>query len=114
MSIEKFKKLSIEEKLKFVNSTDYSRLSNVDKLIFVKETLSFLFNEKKGKLATVKYNGTNKTVPYNVLGIYKDLCEREKSLIKRVGNIELNTIKDNVNKDITVVSDNKSVVDNNQ
>ena len=67
-----------------VNSTAYSKLSKEEKLRVVKEKLKFLFNDRSRKTVTERYNGTWRTVPADMVGIYHDLCEREKSLEKRV------------------------------
>ena len=67
-----------------VNSLAYSRLSKKDKLKTVKLKLDDMFKMKNGKLITVMYKGVKKTIPYDMAGKFKDLCERERALEKVV------------------------------
>ena len=67
-----------------LNSYEYRKLSNEDKLRVVKTKLNDLFETKKGKMITVVYNGTSINIPYEKRFLFKDLCDREKALEKKV------------------------------
>lgn len=67
-----------------LNSYEYRKLSNEDKLRVVKTKLNDLFETKKGKMITVVYNGTSINIPYEKRFFFKDLCDREKALEKKV------------------------------
>lgn len=67
-----------------VNSMDYRKLSKEDKLKVVKFKISKLLSDTSSSKAYEYYNGKKVGVPKDKLGIFKDLCEREKNLSKYV------------------------------
>lgn len=67
-----------------VNSMDYRKLSKEDKLKVVRFKINKLLSDTSSSKAYEYYNGKKVGVPKDKLGIFKDLCEREKSLSKYV------------------------------
>lgn len=67
-----------------VNSMDYRKLSKEDKLKVVRFKINKLLSDTSSSKAYEYYNGKKVGVPEDKLGIFKDLCEREKSLSKYV------------------------------
>ena len=67
-----------------VNSMDYRKLSKEDKLKVVKFKINKILNSTGSNMTCVYYNGKKVGVPKDKLGIFKDLCEREKKLEKYV------------------------------
>ena len=65
-----------------VNSMDYRKLSKEDKLKVVRFKINKLLSDTSSSKAYEYYNGKKVGVPKDKLGIFKDLCEREKSLSK--------------------------------
>lgn len=67
-----------------VNSMNYRKLSKKDKLKVVRFKINKLLSDTSSSKAYEYYNGKKVGVPKDKLGIFKDLCEREKSLSKYV------------------------------
>lgn len=67
-----------------VNSMDYRKLSKEDKLKVVRFKINKLLSDTSSSKAYEYYNGKKVGVPKDKLGIFKDLCEREKNLSKYV------------------------------
>lgn len=67
-----------------INSMDYRKLSKEDKLKVVRFKINKLLSDTSSSKAYEYYNGKKVGVPKDKLGIFKDLCEREKSLSKYV------------------------------
>lgn len=67
-----------------VNSMDYRKLSKEDKLKVVRFKINKLLSDTSSSKAYEYYNGKKVGVPEDKLGIFKDLCEREKNLSKYV------------------------------
>ena len=67
-----------------INSMDYRKLSKEDKLKVVRFKINKLLSDTSSSKAYEYYNGKKVGVPEDKLGIFKDLCEREKSLSKYV------------------------------
>ena len=67
-----------------VNSMYYRKLSKEDKLKVVRFIINKLLSDTSSSKAYEYYNGKKVGVPKDKLGIFKDLCEREKSLSKYV------------------------------
>lgn len=67
-----------------VNSMNYRKLSKKDKLKVVRFKINKLLSDTSSSKAYEYYNGKKVGVPEDKLGIFKDLCEREKSLSKYV------------------------------
>lgn len=67
-----------------VNSMDYRKLSKKDKLKVVKFKINKLLSDTSSSKVYEYYNGKKVGVPKDKLGIFKDLCEREKNLSKYV------------------------------
>ena len=67
-----------------VNSMDYRKLSKEDKLKVVRFKINKLLSDTSSSKAYEYYNSKKVGVPKDKLGIFKDLCEREKSLSKYV------------------------------
>lgn len=67
-----------------VNSMNYRKLSKEDKLKVVRFKINKLLSDTSSSKAYEYYNGKKVGVPKDKLGIFKDLCEREKSLSKYV------------------------------
>ena len=67
-----------------VNSMDYRKLSKEDKLKVVRFKIDKLLSDTTSSKAYEYYNGKKVGVPKDKLGIFKDLCEREKNLSKYV------------------------------
>lgn len=67
-----------------VNSMDYRKLSKEDKLKVVRFKINKLLSDTSSRKAYEYYNGKKVGVPKDKLGIFKDLCEREKNLSKYV------------------------------
>lgn len=63
---------------------DYRKLSKEDKLKVVRFKINKLLSDTSSSKAYEYYNGKKVGVPKDKLGIFKDLCEREKSLSKYV------------------------------
>lgn len=67
-----------------INSMDYRKLSKEDKLKVVRFKINKLLSDTSSSKAYEYYNGKKVGVPKDKLGIFKDLCEREKNLSKYV------------------------------
>lgn len=67
-----------------VNSMNYRKLSKKDKLKVVRFKINKLLSDTSSSKAYEYYNGKKVGVPKDKLGIFKDLCEREKNLSKYV------------------------------
>lgn len=67
-----------------VNSMNYRKLSKEDKLKVVRFKINKLLSDTSSSKAYEYYNGKKVGVPKDKLGIFKDLCEREKNLSKYV------------------------------
>ncbi len=67
-----------------VNAMDYRKLSKEDKLKVVRFKINKLLSDTSSSKAYEYYNGKKVGVPKDKLGIFKDLCEREKNLSKYV------------------------------
>lgn len=67
-----------------VNSMDYRKLSKEEKLKVVKLKINELLKSTDKNKVYEYYNGKKVGVPKDKIGIFKDLCEREKSLEKYV------------------------------
>ena len=67
-----------------INSMDYRKLSKEDKLKVVRFKINKLLSDTSSSKAHEYYNGKKVGVPKDKLGIFKDLCEREKNLSKYV------------------------------
>lgn len=67
-----------------VNSMEYRKLSKEDKLKVVKAKIKKILESKDTKVTQEYYKGKKVNVPKEKIGIFKDLCEREKSLEKYV------------------------------
>lgn len=67
-----------------VNSMDYRKLSKEDKLKVVRFKINKLLSDTTSSKVYEYYNGKKVGVPKDKLGIFKDLCEREKNLSKYV------------------------------
>ena len=67
-----------------INSMDYRKLSKEDKLKVVRFKINKLLSDTSSSKAYEYYNGKKVGVPEDKLGIFKDLCEREKNLSKYV------------------------------
>lgn len=67
-----------------VNSMDYRKLSKEDKLKVVRFKINKLLSDTSSSKTYEYYNGKKVGVPKDKLGIFKDLCEREKNLSKYV------------------------------
>lgn len=67
-----------------VNSMNYRKLSKKDKLKVVRFKINKLLSDTSSSKAYEYYNGKKVGIPEDKLGIFKDLCEREKSLSKYV------------------------------
>ena len=67
-----------------VNSMNYRKISKKDKLKVVRFKINKLLSDTSSSKAYEYYNGKKVGVPKDKLGIFKDLCEREKSLSKYV------------------------------
>ena len=67
-----------------INSMDYRKLSKEDKLKVVRFKINKLLCDTSSSKAYEYYNGKKVGVPKDKLGIFKDLCEREKNLSKYV------------------------------
>ena len=63
---------------------DYRKLSKEDKLKVVRFKINKLLSDTSSSKAYEYYNGKKVGVPKDKLGIFKDLCEREKNLSKYV------------------------------
>lgn len=61
-----------------INSMDYRKLSKEDKLKVVRFKINKLLSDTSSSKAYEYYNGKKVGVPKDKLGIFKDLCEREK------------------------------------
>lgn len=95
-----------------VNSMEYRKLSKEDKLKVVKAKIKDILESKDTKVTQEYYKGKKVNVPKDKIGIFKDLCEREKSLEKYVTLEEETTLEeehtnhDTDTKKVEVVSDN--------
>lgn len=92
-----------------VNSMEYRKLSKEDKLKVVKTKIKDILESKDTKVVQEYYKGKKVNVPKDKIGIFKDLCEREKSLEKYVTLEEETTLEEYTNNDtkkVEVVSDN--------
>lgn len=67
-----------------INSMDYRKLSKEDKLKVVRFKINKLLSDTSSSKAYEYYNGKKVGVSKDKLGIFKDLCEREKNLSKYV------------------------------
>lgn len=67
-----------------VNSMNYKNLSKEEKLKVVKLKINELLKSTDKNKVYMYYDGQRVGIPKNKMGIFKDLCEREKSLEKCV------------------------------
>lgn len=67
-----------------VNSMDYRKLSKEDKLKVVRFKINKLLSDTSSSKTYEYYNGKKVGVSKDKLGVFKDLCEREKNLSKYV------------------------------
>ena len=91
-----------------VNSMEYRKLSKEDKLKVVKAKIKDILESKDTKVVQEYYKGKKVNVPKEKVGIFKDLCEREKSLEKYVTleeeptTKEAEIVEENSSKDVNL------------
>lgn len=96
-----------------VNSMEYRKLSKEDKLKVVKAKIKDILESKDTKVVQEYYKGKKVNVPKEKVGIFKDLCEREKSLEKYVTLEEEPIIEDTKEAEIVEEKSSKDVNLNN-
>lgn len=96
-----------------VNSMEYRKLSKEDKLKVVKAKIKDVLESKDTKVVQEYYKGKKVNVPKEKVGIFKDLCEREKSLEKYVTLEEEPIIEDTKEAEIVEEKSSKDVNLNN-
>lgn len=67
-----------------VNSMEYRKLSKQDKLKVVNFKINEILNDKDSQKVYEYYRGKKVGVPKSKAGIFRDLCERKKSLEKTI------------------------------
>lgn len=67
-----------------VNSEEYAKLFDYEKLVVVRLKIKNLFNAKGKHNKIIKYKGESQSVPSEMIGVYNDLREREKKLEKNI------------------------------
>lgn len=67
-----------------VNSMEYRKLSKQDKLKVVNFKINEILNDKDSQKVYEYYRGKKVRVPKSKVGIFRDLCERKKSLEKTI------------------------------
>ena len=95
-----------------VNSMNYRKLSKKDKLKVVRFKINKLLSDTSSSKAYEYYNGKKVGVPKDKLGIFKDLCEREKNLSKYV-TISEEPVMERPTIKVEVVEDEKKTSSKN-
>lgn len=89
-----------------VKSEKYKKLSINEKKVTIDSQIEKLFVNNGKNILTVIYNGEKKFINKDKMGIFKDLCQRQKAI-----NKQININNNNVNKSISNCL-NKSIKDN--
>lgn len=106
-----------------VNSMEYRKLSKEDKLKVVNFKINEILNDKDSQKVYEYYCGKKVGVPKSKDGIFRDLCERKKSLEKAVSyskvqpvnkvidtNVKETEVVDSINEKITIIDKNINAI----